>query len=329
MIVRREFITLLGGAAAWPLAAGAQQGDRIRRIGLLMNVTADHPDATPRLAAFRDTLRELGWVEGRNVSIEVRWGGADFGLYRRYAAELVALAPDVLVTASGLIAVELQRVTRSVPIVAAVMNDPLTLGYIDSLAKPGGNMTGFARIEYSFSAKWLELLKEIAPNVERAAILRDTNRNGDHQFTEIKAAAPSLKVNEVNSIGMVDADQIERDVAEFASRLNGGLVLTAGTLSTNYSHLIIALAAKHRLPAVYPNSSHVARGGLVSYGPSVTNEYKRAAGYVDRILHGDKPADLPVQRAVLYETVLNLKTAAALGLKVPSIIMLRADEVIE
>src|SRR6516162_3978408 len=209
MIQRRNFITLLGGAAAWPLAARAQQGNRIRRIGLLMNVTADHPDATPRLAAFRDTLRELGWVEGRNVSIEVRWGGADFGLYRRYAAELVALAPDVLVTASGLIAVELQRVTRSVPIVAAVMNDPLTMGYIDSLAKPGGNMTGFTRIEYSFSAKWLELLKEIAPNVERAAILRDTNRNGDHQFTEIKAAAPSLKVNEVNSIGMVDADQIE------------------------------------------------------------------------------------------------------------------------
>jgi putative ABC transport system substrate-binding protein len=325
---RRDVVAMLAGAAVLGPSAARTQ-DRIRSIGMLMNLPADHPDAATRDAAFRQTLQERGWADGRNMKIEYRWGAANVALARRSAAEVVALAPDVIVAAaSGLIVAELQRATHSVPIVFAGTIDPVVDGYVTSLARPGGNITGFSRIEYGFSAKWLELLKQIAPQVTRAAILRDFKFNGDRQFAAIEAAASSLTVEPI-SIDLTDADKIEPAIAAFASKPNGGLILTAGTLSTLNSALIVSLAAKHRLPAVYPNSAHVARGGLVSYGPSVANEYRRAADYVDRILRGAKPSDLPVQMPTSYEMVLNLRTARTIGLEVPYIVQVRTDQVVE
>jgi putative ABC transport system substrate-binding protein len=327
---RRDIVALIAGTAvSCPFVARTQESDRIRRIGVLMNLPADHPDSSARDAAFRQTLRESGWTDGRNVKIEYRWGGADVVLYRRYAAELVAFMPDVIVgAASGWIVTELQRATHTVPIVIVGTMDPVIEGYVPGLARPGGNVTGFTRIEYSFSAKWLQLLKQIAPGVTRAAILRDPKWNGDHQFAAIEAAAPRLGVK-LSPVMFTDAGKFESEIAEFADEPNGGVVVTAGTWATVNSQQIIALAAKHRLPAVYPNSSHVARGGLISYGPSVINEYRRAAGYVDRILRGAKPADLPVQAPTSYETVLNLKTAKALGLEVPFTVQALVDQTIE
>jgi putative ABC transport system substrate-binding protein len=310
------------------LTARAQVSDRIRQIGVLMNLPAEHPDASNRDRVFRQALRELGWTDG-NSKIEYRWGGADVGLFRRYASELVALAPDVIVgAASGWIVTELQRATHTVPIVIVGTMDPVTEGYLPSIARPGGNVTGLSRIEYRFSTKWLELLKQIAPSVSRAAILRDSKWNGDRQYAAIEAAAPLLGV-ELRLVIFTDAGELERAIAAFADEPNGGIVVTAGTWATVNSQLIIALAAKHRLPAVYPNSSHVSRGGLISYGPSVINQYRAAAGYVDRILRGAKPADLPVQAPTSFETVLNLKTAEALGLEVPRLVQLRVDQFVK
>jgi putative tryptophan/tyrosine transport system substrate-binding protein len=333
---RREAFTLFASIAInFPLILRAEESVRIRRVGVLMNLMADHPDAAPRSAALQQALQELGWTDGRNVRIEYRWGDADVALYRRYARELVALDPDVIVAApSGWIATELQRATNTVPIVLAGTIDPVASGYVDSFARPASNITGFSRIEYSFSAKWLELLMQIAPDVKRVAILRDPKWNGDRQFSVIETAAKSLAKGkalkiDLSEVRMIDANQIERAVTEFANKPGGGMVLTASTLSTIHSQLIITLAARHRLPAVYPNASHVARGGLISYGPSATNEYRRAAVYVDRILRGAKPADLPLQAPTAFETVLNLKTARDLGLNVPDDVQIRVDQIIE
>ena len=320
---RRDIVALLAGTAVgWPLVVRAQESDKIRRIGVLMNLPADHPEASARDTAFRQTLQELGWTDGRNVKIEYRWGGADVGLYRRYAAELVAFVPDVIVgAASGWIVTELQRATHTVPIVIVGTMDPVVEGYVSGLARPGGNVTGFTRIEYSFSAKWLQLLKRIAPGVTRAAILRDPKWNGDHQFAAIEAAAPRLGVK-LSPVIFTDAGKFERDIAEFADEPNGGVVVTAGTWASVNSERIIALVAKHRLPAVYPNSSHIARGGLISYGPSVINEYRRAAGYVDRILRGAEPPDCRCRRSTS-------KLRKALGLKVPFTVQALVDQFIE
>ena len=328
---RREFITLLGGAAAsWPLAARAQQPDRMRQVGVLMGAVANSPDGQARIAAFQQGMQQLGWTEGRNVRIDTRWpaaGNADD--IRRFAEELVALSPDViLATGSISIAPLLQR-TRAVPIVFAQVVDPVGSGFVDSLARPGGNATGFTNFEYGLSAKWLELLKQIAPGVTRAAVLRDpTAAAGIGQFGAIQTAAPSLGV-EVNPVNVRDAAEIERAIIAFARASNGGLIVPGSALAGLHRDLIIALAARHKLPAAYANRSYVTAGGLISYGVDTFDQYRRAAGYVDRILKGEKPADLPVQHPTTYELVVNLATAKALGLEIPPSLLARADEVIE
>jgi putative ABC transport system substrate-binding protein len=328
MSSRRKFITLLGGAAAWPLAALAQQGERVRRIGVLMSQAADDPEGQPRLLALAQGLQESGWTVGRNVRIDIRWGGGDAERYRRYAAELVALAPDVLLVNGPPALAQLQHATRSLPIVFAVVPDPVGGGFVASLARPGGNATGFMMSEYSTSGKWLELLKEIAPRVSRVAIIRNpTLTTSVGQFAAIQGAAGSLGL-EVSPIDMREAGEIERAVSAFARTPNGGLIVTSVGSSTQRS-LIIALAARHRLPAVYPFRYQVAGGGLISYGPDIDDQYRRAAGYIDRIFKGEKAADLPVQAPTKYELVINLKTARALGLDVPPTLLARADEVIE
>jgi putative ABC transport system substrate-binding protein len=325
---RREFITLVVGLAGWPLATRAQQSERMRRIGVIMNQTADNPEGRARFDALTEELAKLGWVAGRNVRIEDRWAGGDTELYRKYADELVGLAPDVLVGAGGPITQALRQATRRVPIVFTIIPDPVGGGYVETLARPGGNATGFMQFEYSFSGKWLELLKQIAPGVRRAAVLRDpTIPSGSAQFAAIQAAGSLLAI-EVSPIGLRDGVDIERGVADFARSAHGGLVVTAGK-AINYRELIIALAARHRLPAVYPIRFYVASGGLISYGADLIDQYRRAAGYVDRILKGDNPADLPVQAPTKYDIVINLKTAEALGLIVPDALLARADEVIE
>jgi putative tryptophan/tyrosine transport system substrate-binding protein len=329
MMKRREFITLLGGAAAaWPLAARAQQADRMRRIGVLMNLTADDSVSQDRLTAFVQGLQELGWTVGRNVQIDYRWGAGNVERYRTFAAELVALTPDVLVTAGAPAVEALQRATRTVPIVFTSVGDPVGGGLVASLAQPGGNTTGFTFSEYSLSGKWLELLKEIAPRVTRTAVLRDPVAVGIGQFAAIQAVAPSLQV-ELSPVDVRDAGDIERAVRAFAHRPNGGLIVTSSASAAIHRELIITLAAQYRLPAVYPVRYYVTDGGLISYGPDVIDQYRRAAGYVDRILKGEKPADLPVQAPTKYELVINLKTAKALGLDVPPTLLARADEVIE
>jgi putative tryptophan/tyrosine transport system substrate-binding protein len=329
-VKRREFITLLGGAAAsWPVAARAQQGERVRRIGVLAAIAADDPEAQARNASFLQKLGELGWTVGRNVRIDYRWNAGTADDMRRYAAELVALAPDVILTTSGAAVGALQQASRSVPIVFAGTVDPVGSGFVDSLARPGGNTTGFLLFEYSLSGKWLELLKEIAPSVTRAAILRDTaNPAGNAQFGAIQAVAPSLGV-EVSPFNMRNASEIERAMAAVARSPNSGLVVTGSPSGTIHRNLIVALAARNKLPAVYPFRFFVTDGGLISYGADFIDQYRRAAGYVDRILRGEKAADLPVQAPTKYELVINLKTAKALGLQLPPSLLARADEVIE
>jgi putative tryptophan/tyrosine transport system substrate-binding protein len=326
---RREFITLLGGAAAWPLVAGAQQSDRMRRIGVLMSLAADDPEAKARLAAFIQGLQQLGWIDGRNLRIETRWSAGNANDTRKYAAELVALAPDVILASGGTVVGSLLQATRTVPIVFTQAADPVGGGLVASLAEPGGNATGFTAFEYGMSGKWLELLKEIAPHVTRAAILRDPAiLQGIGQFGAVQSVAPSLGL-EVSPVNVRDASEIERDVTTFARSSNGGLIVTGSGIAIVHRELIVTLAARYKLPAVYPLPLFVTAGGLISYGPDPIDPHRRAAAYVDRILKGEKPADLPVQAPTKYDLVINLKTAKALGLEVPQSLLARADEVIE
>jgi ABC-type uncharacterized transport system substrate-binding protein len=329
-IGRREFITLLGGAAAaWPLAARAQQTDRVRRIGVLMPNAETDPAGQTRLAAFVQGLQEQGWTVGRNVRIDVRWAAGEPELFRRYAAELVALAPDVILGAVTTSVRALLEATRTIPIVFASATDPVGGGLIASLARPGGNVTGFSVQEFGLRAKSLEFLKELAPHVARVAVLRDSNTTGGvAQFAAVQTAAPALGM-ESTSIDSRDAREIERAVAAFARQPNGGLVVTTGAGGEAHRELIVKLAARQRLPAIYPFRYWVSGGGLLSYGPDVFDQYRRVATYVDRILKGEKPADLPVQAPTKYELVINLKTAKALGLEVPDKLLALADEVIE
>jgi putative tryptophan/tyrosine transport system substrate-binding protein len=328
MIGRREFITLLG-AAAWPLAARAQQPDRMRRIGMLLPAAKDDVQVQAWVGAFLEGLALSGWTIGRNVRIDTRWATPNPAEIRRHAAELAALAPDVILAHGGSTVGPLLQATRTVPIVFPAIIDPVGAGFVDSLARPGGNTTGFTGFEFSLSGKWLELLRQIAPGVTQVAVLRDaTNPNGLAQFGAIHAVAPSLRV-EVIPVNMRDADEIERAVATFARAASGGLIVTASAPAVFHRNLIVALAARHKLPAVYYERFFVMAGGLVSYGPDFVDQYRRAADYVDRILKGEKPADLPVQAPTKYETVLNLKTAKALGLDLPASVLARADEVIE
>jgi putative tryptophan/tyrosine transport system substrate-binding protein len=326
---RREFITLFGGAAAWPLAARAQQPQRMRRMGVLTGVGEDDLETQARNAALLQGLSQLGWTDGDNLQIDIRWGGGDAERIRKSAAELAALAPDVIfATGSASVAAMLQ-VTRTVPIVFAIVPDPVGSGFVNSLSRPGGNATGFMQFEYSLSGKWLELLKQIAPGVTRAAVLWDPAITaGIGQFAVIQSVAPSVGV-EVSPVNLRDASEIERAVARFAQSSNGGLILTASALSAVHRNLIIALALRLKLPAVYFHRSFVIDGGLISYGANFIDQYRQAASYVDRILKGEKPADLPVQAPTKYELVINLKTAKAMGLDVPTTVLARADEVIE
>jgi putative ABC transport system substrate-binding protein len=327
---RREFIKIIAGPAlAWPLAAHAQQGERVRRIGALINRAAGDPEAADSIGAFVQGMGELGWTIGGNVRIEYRYGAANPDAFRKYASELVTLAPDVILAAGTLSVAALQHISRSVPIVFTLVSDPVGAGVVDSLARPGGNATGFMLSEYSLSGKWLELLKQIAPQLTRAAVLRDSaNPAGSAQFGAIQAVAPSLGVA-VSPINVRDASEIERAIAAFARSANGGLVVTGSASATTHRELIIALAARHKLPALYTDRFAVASGGLISYGPNFVDQFRRAAGYVDRILKGEKPADLPVQAPTNYELVINLKTAKALGLAVPQVLLASATEVIE
>ena len=326
---RREFLgALSGAAAAWSFGARAQQPERMRRIGVLLNAAADDTEYQPRLAAFHQGLAQLGWSDGRNVRIDIRWGAGDAALIRRYAAELVALVPDVILATGGSTLEPLQQATHSVPIVFTNVPDPVGAGHVASLARPGGNVTGFMTAEYSMTAKWLELLKQIAPHVTRAAVLRDRgSADGIGQFAAMQGVAPSLGVV-LNPVDVRDAGEIARAITTFA-RADSGLVVTASGLAIRHRDLIVTLATRHKLPAVYPFRFFVADGGLVAYGPETSDQYRRAAGYVDRILKGEKPADLPVQAPTKYELVINLKTAKALGITVPPTLLARADEVIE
>jgi putative tryptophan/tyrosine transport system substrate-binding protein len=325
---RRQVITLVGGALAWPLAARAQQPDRMRRIGVLMHTVSDEPEAQARLSAFLQGLQEAGWTDGRNVRIDYRWSAADIARLRRYAGELVALGPDVILAGVGGTTPALLQVSRTVPIVFAQSVDPVGNGYVESLARPGGNATGFTQFEYSLSGKWLELLKELAPRVTRVGILREPGAAGIGQWAIIQAVAQSLGV-ESSPIDLRDAGEIERAVAAFARSPNGGLIAVVSAASQIHRELIVALAARHQLPVVYPYRFFVTGGGLISYGPGLVGLYRKAALYVDRILKGEKPADLPVQASTKFELVINLKTAKALGLDVPPTLLARADEVIE
>jgi ABC-type uncharacterized transport system substrate-binding protein len=327
---RRQFITLLGGAAAaWPLAARAQQGERMRRIGVLLNAAADDAEYQAWVGAFLQGLALLGWTIGRNVRIDTRWATANPAEIRRHAAELAALAPDVILAHGDSTVGPLLAATRTVPIVFTIVADPVGAGLVESLARPGGNVTGFMLFEYPLGGKWLELLKQISPEVTRVAVLRDPALpSGMGQFAAIQAVAPSLRM-EVIPINLRDAGEIERAVAAFARSPNVGLIVTASGWANVHRDLIITLAARHKVPAVYYARFFIAAGGLISYGPDRVDQYRQAAGYVDRILKGEKPANLPVQAPTKYETVLNLKAATALGLAVPPTLLARADEVIE
>ena len=327
---RREFITLLGGAAAaWPLAARAQQPERMRRIGVFMPLAADDKQAQARLAAFLQGLQELGWTDGRNVRIDVRWGTGDAGRNRRHAAELVELAPDVILASGGSIVAPLLQVTSTVPIVFTQTPDPVGAGFVESLARPGGNATGFSIFDYSLGGKWLELLKEVAPRVTRVAVIRDpATPQGIGQFSAIQSLAPSLSL-EATPLNARDAGDIERAIAAVDRNPNSGLIVTGSNLAIVHRDLIVTLAARYKLPAVYPLGFFVTGGGLLSYGPEGIDPHRRAAAYIDRILKGEKPADLPVQAPTKYELAINLKTAKTLGLEVPPTLLARADEVIE
>ena len=324
---RRKFIAVFAAAAAsWPLAARVQE--RVRRIGVLMASTADDPDFQARIVAFLQGLQQLGWADGRNVRIDTRWAGGNTVEIRRHASELIALAPDVILAHGTSTVGPLLQLTRTVPIVFPIIADPVGAGFVDSLARPGGNATGFMEFEYSMGGKWLELLKQVVPGMTRVAVLRDTQGSGAMQFAAIQAMAPSLMV-EVTPVGLRDTGDIESAVSAFARSPNGGLIVTAGGGTLRHGNLIISLAARHKLPAVYTERSFVAGGGLISYGIDFVDQYRRAAGYVDRILKGEKPADMPVQAPTKYQLVINLKTAKALGLAIPPAVLARADEVIE
>jgi putative ABC transport system substrate-binding protein len=327
---RRDFVRFLGGAAvARPLVAHAQSPERMKRIGVFTILSADDPVGQARNAAFLQGLRELGWSVGHNLRIDYRWGPSDADRNRRYAAELVALALDVILATGSLTVDPLQQATRTVPIVFVNIVDPVGSGFVESLARPGGNATGFTLFEYGISGKWLELLKEIAPRVTRAAVIRDPAlASGGGQLGAIQSVTPSFGV-ELSPVGVRDATEIERAVTAFARGANGGLIVTGGALAAVHRDLIITLAARHGLPAIYPYRFYVTSGGLVSYGPDTTDPYRQAAGYVDRILKGEKPADLPVQAPTKYELTINLKTAKALGLDVPPTLLARTNEVIE
>jgi putative ABC transport system substrate-binding protein len=328
-VKRRDFITLLGGAAAWPLAARAQQAGRMRRIGVLLPNAASDPESMSRITAFLQGLQALGWTDGRNVRIEFRWGAGDSSALGKLAAEMIALAPDVVLTLGAGTVSALQRVTRTVPIVFMQVTDPVGGGIVESLAQPGGNTTGFAGPDYVTAGKYLELLKEIAPHLTRAAVTRDpSNPAQTAQFAAIQTVASSLRMG-LRPIDVRDPDDVERAVMAFAGQPNGGLIVTANARTLLHRELLIALAARHRLPAVYPLRFFVTEGGLMSYGVDANDQFRLAAGYVDRILKGEKPADLPVQAPTKYETAINLKTAKALGLDVPPALLTRADEVIE
>jgi putative ABC transport system substrate-binding protein len=323
---RREFITLVGSAAVWPLTVRAQQAQRVRRIGVLMPFAKDNPEGQARIAAFLKELQRLGWTDGRNLQIEYRW---DTGDLRKSATELVALSPEVILGSATPAVAALQQSTRTVPIVFAQVADPISAGFVASLAKPGGNITGFTNFDYTIGAKWLELLKEIAPNVTRVGVIRDPTVTASiGQLAAINSVARSFGV-EVNPLGGLDATDIERTVTEFAHGPNGGLIVSATPLSANNRGLIISLAAQHRLPAVYPFPFFVAGGGLICYGPDSIEPHRQAAHYVDRILKGEKPSDLPIQAATKYELVINLNTAKGLGLTIPHSVLSRANEVIE
>jgi putative ABC transport system substrate-binding protein len=326
---RREFITLLGGVAvAWPTAVQAQQPERVRRIGIILATTADDAEFQAWVGAFLQALALLGWTIGRNVRIDTRWATANPREIRRHAAELAALAPDVILAHGASTVRELLQVTRAVPIVFPVVSDPVAAGYVESMARPGGNATGFTSFDWDVCAKWLELLKQTAPSVTRVAVLRDTESSGPSQFAVIQAAAPSLRV-QVSPVNVHESSEIERAVTAFARSPGGGLIVTASPAATRDRNLIIKLATRHKLPAVYYERLFVADGGLMSYGPDFVDNYRRAAGYVDRILKGEKPGDLPVQAPTKYELVINLKTAKALGLTVPPSLLATASEVIE
>jgi putative tryptophan/tyrosine transport system substrate-binding protein len=327
---RRKFIALLGSTAVpWPLAARAQQRERMRRIGVPAGgAVATDTDTQERNAVFAKSLQELGWVIGRNVQIDFRYGLGDAAKICKYVEELVALAPDVVLASGASALAPLLQATRTVPIVFAQVADRVGGGFVASLARPGGNVTGFMEFEFSISGKWLELLKQIAPRVTRVAVLRDTIASGIGQFGAIQSVAPSLGV-EVTPLDVRDADEIERAITAFAREPNGGLVVISGPSAATHRALIITLAAQHQLPAAYPYRYYVAEGGLISYGPDNLDQYRRAAGYIGRILKGEKPADLPVQAPTKYELVINLKTAKALGITVPPTLLARADEVIE
>jgi putative ABC transport system substrate-binding protein len=330
-VKRRDVITLLGGAAAWPVAAGAQPGERMRRIGVLTGagVDTDDADMKARFGTFARALEQLGWSPGRNVQIDYRFASGNPDTIRRHAAELAALAPDVILSSGAATVAPVLQATRTIPVVFVGVVDPVGAGFVDSMAQPGGNATGFVMLEYSMTAKYLELLKEVAPSVTRVAVLRDPAiSSGTGQFGAIQSAAPSLRMD-VTPINVRDARVIEHSVAAFAQASNGGLIATASALTVVHRDLIIGLAARYKLPSVYHRRLFVASGGLMSYGTDVVDQFRQAAGYVDRILKGEKPADLPVQAPTKYELVINLKTAKSLGLDVPAQLLARADEVIE
>jgi putative ABC transport system substrate-binding protein len=327
---RREFITLIGGTVvAWPLAARAQQPAQVRRIGVLLPFAEDHPVGQARVAAFVQGLRQLGWTDGHNVRIDYRWSAGDSDNIRKFASELIALGPDVVMAFTSAAVTALRQATSTVPIVFAVVADPVGAGYVESLARPGGNVTGFAAQEYAVGGKWMELLKEIVPRLTRVAVLRDSAiAAGPGQFGALQAVAPSFGV-ELRPIDLHDPSGIEHGIAAFAKGPNNGLIVTGSPSATLHRNLIITLAARHKLPAIYYERSFADAGGLISYGPDFIDQCRRAAGYVDRILKGERPADLPVQAPTKYELVINLKTAKALGLQIPDKLLALADEVIE
>ena len=326
---RREFITVIGGIAGWPLAALAQQPAQMKRVGVILPFAASHPDGQARIAAFQQALAGFGWTESINLRTELRWSGGNADDIRRNALELIALAPDVILADGSPSVAALLQATRAIPIVFVLVVDPVGSGYVKSLARPGGNVTGFMQFEYSLSGKWLGLLKEIAPHVTRAAVLRDAaSPGGIGQFAVIQAAAPTLGLD-VSPVNVREASEIENGVAEFARSSNGGLIVTASASSVVHRELIIALAAKHKLPAVYFQPQFATEGGLISYGSDPVEHYRRAAKYVDRVLKGDKPIDLPVQAPTTYQLAINLRTARGLGLDVPPTLLARADQVIE
>ena len=325
----RDFITIVGGAAAWPITTYAQQRDGQPRIGVLMTSLADSPEGQARIAAFLQGLQQLGWTDGRNIQIDVRWSGGNDAKMRKNAAELVALAPEIIVASGSAGMGPLMQISGTVPIVFLIVPDPVGAGYVKSLARPGGNATGFLLFEYSIGGKWLDLLKQIAPEVNRVAVLRDSAISaGLGLYGAVQSAASSFGV-EASAVDLRDASEIERDIAAFATTPGGGLIVSASPVATRHRDLIVKLAARHKLPAIYFERFFVADGGLISYGPDIVDQYRRAPSYVDRILKGEKPADLPVQAPTKYELVINLKTAKALGLNVPNTLIGRADQLIE